>query len=397
MQSTAIAWLVLTLTRSATAVGVNIAVQTLPVTVLGPYAGVIADRVDKRKLMVALQSLMGLQALALGLCTLDHRIDYVLIVALSLVLGLNNAFENPSRQAFVLEMVGRDEVRNAVSLNSTLVNGARAVGPAIGGVMIAVVGVGWCFVLNAATFVAVVYSLVTLDRSELQPSAPAPRERGQLREGLRYVRRTPDLLVPLVMMALVGTLAYEFQVTLPVVSERVFHGGSELYALLNAGFGIGAIGGGLLIAAKGRTGRRSMVTAVGAMGAAMVLAALAPSASLEFAALVLVGLSSVTFLSTGNSTLQLTGEPSMRGRVMSLWSVAFVGSTPIGGPLVGWISGSSGGRAGLATGAVSCLVAAGLALAHARRHSSSDSSDRPVEESTGELAAPGSIGAAAGA
>ncbi len=367
MQSIAISWLVLTLTHSAIDVGLNIAVQTLPVLLLGPYGGVVADRVDKRRLMVVLQSFMGIQALALGVLTLTHHIDFVLIAVLSLVLGLNNCFENPARQSFVLEMVGRDEVRNAVSLNSTLVNAARAVGPAVAGVLIAEVGVGWCFVLNALSFVAVVFSLVTLDRSTLQPSPPAERTKGQLREGLAYVWRTPDLAIPLAMMALIGTMAYEFQVTLPVVAARTFHGGSEIYGFMTAAFGIGAVVGGLLVAAYGRTGRRPLIASAAAMGATMLLASVAPALPLEFAALVLVGFTGVMFISMGNSTLQLRSAPNMRGRVMSLWAVAFLGSTPIGGPLVGWITSEAGGRAGLAVGAASCLVAAAGASVAGRK------------------------------
>ncbi|HTX00797.1 MAG TPA: MFS transporter [Acidimicrobiales bacterium] len=367
MQSIAISWLVLSLTHSATDVGLNVAVQTLPVLVLGPYGGVVADRIDKRRLMVVLQSMMGLQALALGVLALTHTIDFALIAALSLVLGLNNCFENPARQSFVLEMVGRGEVRNAVSLNSTLVNAARAVGPAIGGILIAEVGVGWCFICNAVSFVAVVYSLMTLDRSRLQPSPPAERARGQFREGLAYVRRTPDLVVPLVMMALVGTFAFEFQVSLPVVATRTFHGGAEVYGFMTAAFGIGAVAGGLLVAGFGRTGRRALTVASAAMGATMLLAAFAPGLPLEFVALLLVGFTGVGFLSMGNSTLQLAAAPEMRGRVMALWAVAFLGSTPIGGPAIGWIASQLGGRAGLATGAIACLAAAGAALAIAKR------------------------------
>jgi MFS family permease len=367
MQSIAISWLVLTLTHSATDVGLNVAVQTLPVLILGPYGGVVADRIDKRRLMVALQSMMGVQALALGLLTLTHHIDFALIVLLSLILGLNNCFENPARQSFVLEMVGRGELRNAVSLNSTLVNAARAVGPAVAGILIAEVGVGWCFVLNAASFVAVVFSLVTLDRSALSPSPPAERARGQLREGFSYVRRTPDLAIPLAMMALVGMMAYEFQVSLPVVASRTFAGGPETYGFLTACFGVGAVAGGLLVAAYGRTGRRFLVLAATAMGIAMSCAALAPVLPLEYAALVVVGFTSVAFLSSGNSTLQLVAAPTMRGRVMALWAVAFLGSTPVGGPLVGWIAASAGGRAALAAGALSCLLAAGGAALAGRR------------------------------
>ncbi len=361
MQSAAIAWVVLTLTHSAADVGLNLAMQTLPVLLFGPYGGVVADRVDKRRMMVVLQSLMGLQALTLGVLTLSHHISFTAICLLSVVLGLNNSFENPSRQAFINEMVGRIEVRNAVSLGSTMVNVARAIGPAIGGVLISVVGAGWCFVFNAASFAAVVVSLATLDRTALHPAPPATRERGQLREGVRYVRSVPDLLVPLAMMVLIGTLAFEFQVTLPVLASRTFHGGSESYGFMMSCFGIGAAIGGLLVATFGRTGRRPLVLAASVMGGALVLAALAPSLRIEYVCLFLTGLSAIAFLSLGNSTIQVTSSPNMRGRVLALWAVAMIGSTPIGGPVVGWICGAAGARAGLVTGAAACLLAAALA------------------------------------
>ncbi|MGC8462410.1 MAG: MFS transporter [Acidimicrobiales bacterium] len=362
MQTTAQSWLVLTVTHSATDLGLVVALQTLPVLLLGPYAGVIADRVDKRRLMVVLQSAMGIQALALGVLTLAGSATFVDISVLAVVLGLNNCFENPARQAFVLEMVGAGDLRNAVSLNSTLVNAARAVGPAIAGVFIATVGTGWCFVANAVSFVAVVVSLVTMDVRSLEPTPPAQRQKGQMREGLRYVARTPELGIPLLMMGLVGMLAYEFQVTLPVAAQRVFHGGSESYGLMTAAMGIGAAVGGLVSAARGRTGIRSLVVTAVLFGVVIMATALSPDAAVAYVALVFVGFASVSFLAMGNSTLQLEAEPQMRGRVMALWSVAFLGSTPVGGPLIGWVSARAGARVGLAVGAASCLVAAGLGV-----------------------------------
>jgi MFS family permease len=367
MQTTAQAWLVLTLTHSATDLGFVVALQTLPVLLLGPYGGVIADRIDKRRLMIALQSLMGVQAVVLGVLTLAHMVTYVDVCVLADVLGLNNCFENPSRQAFVLEMVGPDDLRNAVSLNSTLVNAARAVGPAVAGVLIATVGEGWCFILNAVSFIAVVTSLVSMDRSTLNPSQPTTRGRGQLREGFRYVARTPKLAVPLLMMALVGMLAYEFQVTLPVVAQRVFHGGAETYGLLTAAMGIGAVCGGLVTATRGKTGMRAMVGAAMIFGVFITFAAVAPVLAVEFIALALVGYASVSFLAMANSTLQLETEPQMRGRVMALWSVAFMGSTPIGGPAIGWITSDAGARTGLGVGAASCFVAGAIGLVAIRR------------------------------
>lgn len=358
MQTTAQAWLVLSLTNSATDLGYVIALQTLPILLLGPYGGVIADRVDKRRLMVLLQALMGVQALVLGLLTVLHVVRLWEVAVLAVVLGLNNTFENPARQAFVLEMVGSHHLRNAVTLNSVTVNAARAVGPAIAGVLIATVGVGTCFLANAASFVAVVASLMVMDRSALSPSPPASRARGQLREGLTYVKSHRDLLVPLVMMAMVGMLTYEFQVTLPVLAKHTFHGGAEAYGFMTAAMGIGAVVGGLFTAARGSTGTRPLVIASFGFGVATLFAGLAPLLWLELVALALVGWGSVSFLALGNSTLQLNAEASMRGRVMALWAVAFLGSTPIGGPVIGWVIHESNARVGLLVGAATCLVAA---------------------------------------
>ncbi|MGB8178557.1 MAG: MFS transporter [Acidimicrobiales bacterium] len=369
MQTTAQSWLVFTLTHSATDIGFVVALQTLPVLVLGPYGGVIADRVDKRRLMIGLQSMMGLQAAALAVLSILHIVTYLDVCLLAVVLGLNNAFENPSRQAFVLEMVGADNLRNAVSLNSTMNNVARAVGPGIAGVLIAAVGDGWCFALNAVSFIAVVASLVAMDRSTLHPSTPMLRAKGQLREGFRYVARTPKLAIPLIMMALVGMLAYEFQVTLPIVAGRVFHGNAATYGLLLAAMGAGAVIGGLWTAARGKTGSRALARAALIFGVCMTFAALAPFLGVEFVAIAVVGFASVTFLAMANSTLQLNTDPQMRGRVMALWAVAFMGSTPIGGPVIGWITSSAGARVGLGVGALSCFLAGligWLALRHLR-------------------------------
>jgi MFS family permease len=369
MQMTAQSWLVLTLTHSSAALGVIVALQTLPVLLLGPYGGVIADRVDKRKMMVALQSAMGVQALMLGLLTVTGAVHVWHIGVLAALLGLNNAFENPARQSFMLEMVGPEHLRNAVSLNSVLVNAARTIGPAVAGILIASVGDGICFLVNAASFVAVIASLVTMDHNALNPTKPTPRAKGQLREGLRYVRRTPGLAVPLLMMAAVGCLTYEFQVSLPVMASRGLHAGATGFGFMIAAMGVGAVLGGLLVAAKGRTGLAPLTAAASAFGIAITLAALAPSLELELLALALAGATSIAFMSTGNSTLQLTAAPGMRGRVMSLWFVAFQGSTPIGGPIVGWVMGVAGARAGLGLGAVTCLVVAAIGLSALRRRS----------------------------
>jgi MFS family permease len=358
MQMTAQAWLVLSLTHSSTALGVIVALQTLPVLLLCPYGGVIADRVDKRKLMVVLQSAMGLQALILGVLSVIGAVTVWEIGLLAVLLGLNNAFENPARQSFMLELVGPEHLRNAVTLNSVLVNAARVIGPAVAGVLIASVGDGVCFLINGASFVAVVASLATMDLSALAPSVPTPRARGQLREGLRYIRSTPQLAVPLVMMAVAGCLTYEFQVSLPVMADRALHVGATGFGFMTAAMGVGAVFGGLFVAARGRTGLRPLTMAAAAFGAALSIAALAPSLTLELVALALAGAASISFMSTGNSTLQLNSAPNMRGRVMSLWFVAFQGSTPVGGPTVGLAMAAIGPRAGLGLGAIAVLVVA---------------------------------------
>ncbi len=367
MQMAAQSWLVLTLTHSPATLGLIVALQTLPVLLLGPYGGVVADRIDKRRLMVVLQIAMGLQALVLGVLTVTGAVRLWEIGVLAMLLGLNSAFENPARQSFMLEMVGPENLRNAVSLNSVLVNVARSIGPAVAGVLIATVGEGVCFLVNAASFVAVVTSLVTLDRHALSPSPPSGRKPGQLREGLRYIRQTPELGMPLLMMALAGALAYEFQVTLPVMAREGLHVGATGFGFMTAAMGVGAIVGGLFVANRGRTGLPPLVMSATAFGVVLLFACLAPSLPFELIALALAGGASISFMSTGNSTLQLTAAPSMRGRVMSLWFVAFQGTTPIGAPIVGWVMAEVGARAGLGVGGVTCLVVAILGLLALRR------------------------------
>jgi MFS family permease len=361
MQMTAQSWLVLTLTHSSTALGLIVALQTLPVLILAPYGGLIADRVDKRKVMIALQSSMGVQALILGLLIVTGSVKFWEIGLLAALLGLNNAFENPARQSFMLELVGAEHLRNAVTLNSVLVNVARTIGPAIAGILIATVGEGVCFLINAGSFVAVVTSLLTLDLTQLRPTSPQPRNPGQLREGFRYVRQTRELAIPLIMMAAVGCLTYEFQVSLPVMASHALHAGATGYGFMTAAMGVGAVFGGLFVAARGRTGIGPLTVAATGFGIAIGLAALAPSLALEIVVLALAGAASISFMSTGNSTLQLTAAPGMRGRVMALWFVAFQGSTPIGGPIVGATIALLGPRAGLGLGAITCLVVAAAA------------------------------------
>lgn len=254
MQQFAQSWLVYDLTGSATMVGLTVAVQNIPILLVGPYAGLVADRLDKRRLMIFLQAMMGVLAVALGALTLTHTVQLWHVFVLALLLGTNEAFDNPSRLAFVFEMVGPRHITNAVGLNSVLNNISRAVGPAIGAGVVATLGLGMCFLLNAVSFGAVIVSLVVIDRSQLHAALPTRRAKGQLREGFGYVRRSSTLWVPLGMMALIGTLTWEFQTTLPPMASQVLHGGATAYGLMIAMQGVGAIGGGLTVAARGRAG-----------------------------------------------------------------------------------------------------------------------------------------------
>ncbi len=360
MQMVAQAWLVLEITGSATMVGLVVAAQTLPVLLVGPYGGVVADRADKRRLLVVLQLLMGLLALVLAILTLSGSVRLWQIFVLAAMLGTLDSFEKPARQAFIVEIVGPEHVRNAVSLNSVMVNCARIIGPALAGVLIAAGGTGACFLVNAVSYVPVVVMLLLLDVAALRPVTRQPAQRGQLRAGFAYVRRTRVLAVPLLMMAIMGCLTYEFPVSLPYLAKSGFGGDARTYGFMTAAMGLGAVLGGLYTAARGRTGTPALVRAATGFGVVVLATALAPTVMVALACLVLVGAASVQVMAQGNATLQLASAPHMRGRVMALWLVAFVGTTPVGGPAVGWIAANLGARWGLAIGGLACFAAAGL-------------------------------------
>ena len=290
--------------------------------------------------------MLALLALTLGLLDLTHVIRLWMVMVVAACFGLTNAVDNPARQAFVPEMVGADSVGNAVTLNSVMVNAARAVGPALAGILIVTAGVAGCFLVNAASFVAILVALATMNTSLLEPAQAVASRPGQLLEGLRYVRRTPRLLTPLLMMALIGALAYEFQVVLPLLAKRTFHGNADAYGYLTSAFGLGAVAGGIVVASRRSRGLRSVTAAAGAFGVTMLASAAAPTFTLELLALACTGAASVAFLAGGNTTLQLTAAEQMRGRVMALWAVAFIGTTPIGGPIVGYVAQHAGPRWG---------------------------------------------------
>jgi MFS family permease len=366
MQNVAEAWLVLRLTGSGVALGLATALQFTPMLVIGAWGGLLADRMPKRRLLTITQTAMALPALAMWLLTTTGDVRLWMIYALIFARGAVNAIDNPARQAFVVELVGRERVVNAVSLNAVIVHTARVVGPALAAVVIATTGVATCFLINTLSFGFMLLALRRMDVSTLRRAPAAGRGPGQLREALRVVLRTPALRTPLLLMAIVGTLSFNFSVVLPLLARYTFGGGASTFALLFSTMGVGAVIGALANGVRAAVSARYVAGAAGAFGVALAAAAAAPSLPLAVAALAFAGAASVTFASAVNATLQLAAPPSLRGRVMALYSVVFLGTTPLGGPIVGWLSEVGGPRAGLALGALAALVASALALWLAR-------------------------------
>ncbi len=358
MQMVAEMWLMVQLTGNGVSVGLVAAFQFLPIMLFGAWGGLLADRMNKRRLLTITQTAMAAPALALWALTVSGSVEVWMVYALVLARGAVTAIDNPARQSFVIEMVGDDRVVNAVALNSVVVHTARILGPAGAGLVIALLGVGPCFLINALSFAAMLVALRAMNPAELRTPPIAARARGQLRLALGYVARTPNLRIPLAMMAVVGTLSFNFQVLLPLLASLTWHGTAQLYTALAVAMGVGSVAGALAAGARGRVGPRLLVGAAAAFRIAELLVAAAPTIPLQLAALIPLGAVSVTFAAGINSTLQLAVEPSMRGRVMALYSVVFLGSTPIGAPLVGWITEIAGPRAGLALGGVAALLAA---------------------------------------
>jgi MFS family permease len=363
MQMVAEIWLVLELTGSGVAVGMTTALQFLPILLFGAWGGVLADRFPKRRVLMVTQAAMALPALGLLAVTALGVVTVWMVFALVFLRGTVNAVDNPTRQSFAIEMVGPERVVNAVSLNSVLVHSARLVGPALAGILIVTAGVEPCFALNALSFGGMIYALWRMNPAQLNPAPPAVRERGAVRAGLRYVRRTPELAVPLGLMALVGTFGLNFQVILPLLARFSFEGGASTYATLVAAMGAGSVIGALATGAHGRTDGGLIAGAALAFGVLALLAAAMPSLALEVPVVALLGASAVTFAAAINSSLQLSVDPHMRGRVMALYSVVFLGSTPIGGPLSGWLAEAYDPRAALLLAASAGLAAAWAARA----------------------------------
>lgn len=359
--------LVLHLTDSGVALGFLAAAQFGPVLLLGAWAGVVADRSDKRKLLLIVQSLAMVQSFAMGALAFMGSPPIAAIYAVAFAGGILTAFDNPTRRSFVVEMVPRSHINNAVSLNSALMTGSRVIGPALAGVLVMTVGFGWTFVVDGLSYTAVLLGLALMRRSELHPSPVLERAKGQVREGLRYARSVPQLWMPLVMMAVIGTLAFNFQVVVPLFVTKDLGGSDQTFTLLFSVLSLGSLVGALVVARRTTTTvRRVAMTAV-AFGASMALLAVAPGQAFAFVVGPLIGMTSIAFMTASTSLVQTEAAPEMRGRVLALQALVFLGSTPIGGPIVGWIAQNLGARYALAVGALACLGAGAWGVLVAQR------------------------------
>ncbi|MFD7229699.1 MFS transporter [Streptomyces sp. NPDC059881] len=351
-------WLVLSLTGSSAAVGITTALQFLPMLLFGLYGGVIADRYPKRRLLLFSQAALGMCGLALAVLTLSGQIQVWHVYLIAFLLGMVTVVDNPTRQAFVSEMVGPRHLRNAVSLNSANFQSARLIGPAVAGVLITAVGSGWAFLLNGLSFLAPIAGLLLMRTSELHRTERAPRGKGQLREGLRYVAGRPELIWPIVLVGFIGTFAFNFPIWLTAFADQVFHAGAGTYGMFNTLMAVGSLAGALLSARRGSSRLRMLVGAAALFGALEITAALSPSFWLFAALLVPIGMMGLTVNVTANSSVQMATDPAMRGRVMSLYMMVFVGGTPLGAPIVGWLTDTYGARVGFAAGGAVAIVAA---------------------------------------
>jgi MFS family permease len=361
MQQVGQDWLVLRLTNAALPVGITLALQFAPMLAFGAWAGVIADRLDKRRLLVATQAAMAALALVLGVLTATGAVRLWMVYALALLLGCATAFDLPARQAFVTEMVGPDRVANAVGLNSASFNSARVIGPAAAGVLIAVVGIAPAFFLNAISYLAMIGGLRAMDPARLHRLAPVERARGQIRAGVRYVWATPSLRSTILLVAVVGLLGLNYRVALPLLARFAFDSGPGAYGALAAIMAAGSVVGALAVARRGRPTRLLLIGSVAAFGLLSLAAAVAPTVAAEAVALFPIGMASLAFVATANSTIQLGSSPEMRGRVMSLFGLVLLGSGPPSGLLSGWMAGQFGPRSIMVLSGVSCVLAAAVA------------------------------------
>jgi MFS family permease len=363
MHFTASSWLIYELTSDGVALGVNGALLFGPMLVLGPYGGVLADRFDKRRILIATQAAFAAQGLAMAGLVGAGVIELWMVYALSLVAGVFIAIDNPARQSFYVEMVGEEHLTNAVSLHSATFTGSRILGSALAGILIAAAGVGVCFLIDGLSYVAVIGALLAMRPEELHPQARSDRQRGHLLAGLRYVWATAELRRPLLAAALVFTVAFQFGVSIPLFAADTLRGGPEVLGWLGAFAGLGLFLGAITMANRNvaPTMHRLGVFSA-AFGVAMVLAGLAPAAAVAYAAMVPLGFVSMSFMITGNTLLQLRAPAQARGRVMALYGAAFLGSTPLGSVLVGWIGQVAGARATFFVGGAVALVVGAFVL-----------------------------------
>jgi MFS family permease len=375
MDYTARAWLVLELTGDGRAVGLTAGLGFAPLLVLGPWAGVLADRTDKRRMVLIAQAVLGVSALLLGVLVLTDAIQMWMVYTIVLVSGIATAFENPARRAFLSELVSRDDVANAVSLASSVAAAARAGGPAVAGLVIAAFGVAPAFIANGLSYVASMGSLLLMHTEALRPSDPVPRQRGQVREGLRYVATTPSVGIPLLLMALIGTSAFNYPVSIPIITTAIFEAGPEALGLALSLVAFGAFLGALYIAGRTTLSIRYLGGIAIVFGTATMVNALAPTLPSFTALLVATGFAGSALTVVCNGLLQRDAAPNMAGRVLALFSVAFIGSSAVGSPAVGLIAELVHARAGLGFGGAVAMAAGALTLVGSYRRRSSKADD----------------------
>ncbi|ADG73678.1 major facilitator superfamily MFS_1 [Cellulomonas flavigena DSM 20109] len=370
MQRVAQDWLVLTdLTdESGVAVGITTALQFAPALLLSAWAGLLADRFDRRKLLLATQVAQGVLAAGLGALVLSGHAELWHVYVFAGLLGAVTAIDAPVRQTFVAELVPQSRLSNAVGLNSASFNAARLVGPGLAGLLIAAVGSGWVFVINAATFAATIVSLTLMRRSELHTMPHASRAKGQIREGIAYVRNRSDILVIMVVVCVVSTFGLNFQLTSALMARTEFGKGAQEYGVLGSVLAIGSLTGALLAARRERPRVRLVIGSAFGFGVATGVMALMPTYTSFAVACIPVGLASLTMMTAANTSIQMTTDPQMRGRVMSLYMMVFLGATPVGSPVVGWIGETFGARWSIGVGSISALLVSVGAALWARKH-----------------------------